>query len=161
MHLLTTGYTGEDGVELYLPAAKATEMWDAIYEAGKAEGLIPCGLGARDTLRMEAGMPLYGHEMNDEISPREAGLMFAIKLKKEKTFLGRNQWWRPVNLPLSELVSRLQAEESPVSTRTSMLTTKKSDTQLQGQNVLTLNIQLQWPEFQENTRKSALNLKSM
>ncbi|MDD4201071.1 MAG: glycine cleavage system aminomethyltransferase GcvT, partial [Eubacteriales bacterium] len=85
----TTGYTGEDGVELYLPAAKATEMWDAIYEAGKAEGLIPCGLGARDTLRMEAGMPLYGHEMNDEISPREAGLMFAIKLKKEEDFFGK------------------------------------------------------------------------
>ena len=85
----TTGYTGEDGVELYLPAAKAPEMWDAIYEAGKDDGLIPCGLGARDTLRMEAGMPLYGHEMDDDISPREAGLMFAIKLKKEEDFIGK------------------------------------------------------------------------
>ena len=85
----TTGYTGEDGVEIYLPAAKAEEMWDAIYEAGKDEGLIPCGLGARDTLRMEAGMPLYGHEMNDDISPREAGLMFAIKLKKPVDFIGK------------------------------------------------------------------------
>ena len=85
----TTGYTGEDGVELYLPAAKAPEMWDAIYEAGKDEGLIPCGLGARDTLRMEAGMPLYGHEMNDDISPREAGLMFGIKLKKPVDFIGK------------------------------------------------------------------------
>ena len=85
----TTGYTGEDGVEIYLPAAKAAEMWDAIYEAGKDDGLIPCGLGARDTLRMEAGMPLYGHEMNDDISPREAGLMFAIKLKKPVDFIGK------------------------------------------------------------------------
>lgn len=84
----TTGYTGEDGVELYLPAAKAEEMWEALLEAGKEEGLIPCGLGARDTLRMEAGMPLYGHEMDDEISPREAGLMFAIKMKKDD-FIGK------------------------------------------------------------------------
>lgn len=84
-----TGYTGEEGVEIYLPAAKAEEMWDAIYEAGKDDGLIPCGLGARDTLRMEAAMPLYGHEMDDDISPREAGLMFAIKLKKEVDFIGK------------------------------------------------------------------------
>ena len=83
-----TGYTGEDGVEIYHPAAKAPEMWEALIEAGKDEGLIPCGLGARDTLRMEAGMPLYGHEMNDEISPREAGLMFAIKMKKDD-FIGK------------------------------------------------------------------------
>ncbi len=84
----TTGYTGEDGVEIYYPAGKAEEMWNALLEAGKEEGLIPCGLGARDTLRLEAGMPLYGHEMNEEISPREAGLMFAIKMKKED-FIGK------------------------------------------------------------------------
>ena len=83
-----TGYTGEDGVELYLPAAKAEEMWNALLEAGKDEGLIPCGLGARDTLRMEAGMPLYGHEMNDDISPIEAGLGFAVKMKKDD-FIGK------------------------------------------------------------------------
>lgn len=84
----TTGYTGEEGLEIYFPAGKAEEMWNAILEAGKYEGLIPCGLGARDTLRLEAGMPLYGHEMNEEISPREAGLMFAIKMKK-KDFIGK------------------------------------------------------------------------
>lgn len=66
-----TGYTGEDGVELYLASENAEKMWDALLEAGKDEGLIPCGLGARDTLRMEAAMPLYGHEMDDEISPLE------------------------------------------------------------------------------------------
>ncbi len=83
-----TGYTGEDGVELYLPAARAEKMWDALLEAGEEFGLIPCGLGARDTLRMEAGMPLYGHEMNDEISPIEAGLGFAVKMKKDD-FIGK------------------------------------------------------------------------
>ena len=83
-----TGYTGEDGVEIYLPAARAEKMWNALIEAGEEFGLIPCGLGARDTLRMEAAMPLYGHEMNDEISPLEAGLGFAVKMKKDD-FIGK------------------------------------------------------------------------
>ena len=85
----TTGYTGEEGVEIYMPWEDAPKIWEALMEAGADEGLIPCGLGARDTLRMEAGMPLYGHEMNDDISPREAGLMFAIKLKKPVDFIGK------------------------------------------------------------------------
>ena len=83
-----TGYTGEDGVELYLASENAEKMWDALLEAGKDEGLIPCGLGARDTLRMEAAMPLYGHEMDDEISPLETGLKFAVKMGKEEDFIG-------------------------------------------------------------------------
>ena len=84
-----TGYTGEDGVELYLASENAETMWDALLEAGKDEGLIPCGLGARDTLRMEAAMPLYGHEMDDEISPLETGLKFAVKMGKEEDFIGK------------------------------------------------------------------------
>lgn len=84
-----TGYTGEDGVELYLASENAEKMWDALLEAGKDEGLIPCGLGARDTLRMEAAMPLYGHEMDDEISPLETGLKFAVKMGKEGDFIGK------------------------------------------------------------------------
>lgn len=83
-----TGYTGEDGYELYMAAAEAPAMWEALMEAGKEEGLIPCGLGARDTLRLEAAMPLYGHEMNDEITPLETGLGFAVKMKKED-FIGK------------------------------------------------------------------------
>lgn len=83
-----TGYTGEDGVELYLAADKAEEMWNLLLETGKEDGLIPCGLGARDTLRMEAAMPLYGHEMNDEVSPIETGLKFAVKMKKDD-FIGK------------------------------------------------------------------------
>lgn len=83
-----TGYTGEDGVEIYLAADKAEEMWDILLEKGKDEGLIPCGLGARDTLRMEAAMPLYGHEMNDDITPLETGLSFAVKMQKDD-FIGK------------------------------------------------------------------------
>ena len=77
-----TGYT-------YLASENAEKMWDALLEAGKDEGLIPCGLGARDTLRMEAAMPLYGHEMDDEISPLETGLKFAVKMGKEEDFIGK------------------------------------------------------------------------
>ena len=83
-----TGYTGEDGVELYLSSKDAEKMWETLLENGKEEGLIPCGLGARDTLRMEASMPLYGHEMDDEVSPLETGLGFAVKMKKED-FIGK------------------------------------------------------------------------
>ena len=83
-----TGYTGEDGFEIYLAPADAPAMWNLLLDAGKEEGLIPCGLGARDTLRLEAAMPLYGHEMNDEISPRETGLGIFVKMKKED-FIGK------------------------------------------------------------------------
>ncbi len=83
-----TGYTGEDGVELYVASENAEKLWDILLENGKKEGLIPCGLGARDTLRMEAAMPLYGHEMDDEITPLETGLDFAVKMNKED-FIGK------------------------------------------------------------------------
>lgn len=84
----TTGYTGEDGVEIGLDPAEAPELWDAILEAGKDLGALPCGLGARDTLRLEAGMPLYGHEMTDDITPVEAGLDFFVKMQKDD-FIGK------------------------------------------------------------------------
>lgn len=83
-----TGYTGEDGYELYMKASDAPEMWEFLLESGKEEGLIPCGLGARDTLRLEAAMPLYGHEMNDEITPLEAGIGMFVKMEKEN-FIGK------------------------------------------------------------------------
>ncbi len=83
-----TGYTGEDGVELYVDSKEAKRLWDILLEAGKEEGLIPCGLGARDTLRMEAAMPLYGHEMDNGVSPLETGLGFAVKMSKE-AFIGK------------------------------------------------------------------------
>ncbi|MFA9464148.1 MAG: glycine cleavage system aminomethyltransferase GcvT [Velocimicrobium sp.] len=83
-----TGYTGEDGYELYMNSEDAVRMWEALMEAGREEGLICCGLGSRDTLRLEAAMPLYGHEMNEEINPIETGLGFAVKMQKED-FIGK------------------------------------------------------------------------
>ena len=84
-----TGYTGEDGVEIYMAPEDAPGMWELLMDKGQEEGLIPCGLGARDTLRLEAAMPLYGHELNDVITPLEAGLDFAVKMGKED-FIGKN-----------------------------------------------------------------------
>ena len=84
----TTGYTGEDGVEIYTPMEDAPKVYEALMAAGKDEGLIPCGLGARDTLRLEAGMPLYGHEMDDTVTPREAGLGIFVKMDKDD-FIGK------------------------------------------------------------------------
>lgn len=84
-----TGYTGELGYELYMAAEDAPKLWEALLEAGKDDGLIPCGLGARDTLRLEAAMPLYGHEMDDTIDPLETDLGFAVKMEKED-FIGKS-----------------------------------------------------------------------
>lgn len=83
-----TGYTGEDGYELYMPADGAVAVCQALLEAGKEEGIMSCGLGARDTLRLEAAMPLYGHELNEDIDPISAGLTFAVKMNKEE-FIGK------------------------------------------------------------------------
>ena len=80
-----TGYTGEDGFEIYCSHEAVNEIWDMLLEAGVA----PCGLGCRDTLRFEAGLPLYGHELSDEITPLEAGLGMFAKVK-EKDFIGRD-----------------------------------------------------------------------
>ncbi|WFR55279.1 glycine cleavage system aminomethyltransferase GcvT [Anaerocolumna sp. AGMB13025] len=84
-----TGYTGEEGYELYCKPEDAKNLWNALLETGREDGLIPCGLGARDTLRLEAAMPLYGHEMNDTISPLETGLGFAVKFGKGD-FIGKS-----------------------------------------------------------------------
>ena len=80
-----TGYTGEDGFEIYCSHEAINEIWDILLAAGVA----PCGLGCRDTLRFEAGLPLYGHELSDEITPLEAGLGMFAKIK-EKDFIGRD-----------------------------------------------------------------------
>ena len=69
-----TGYTGEDGFELYCAASDAPALWGALLDAGKPRGVLPAGLGARDTLRLEAGYCLYDHELTEEITPLEAGL---------------------------------------------------------------------------------------
>ncbi len=83
-----TGYTGEDGFELYLAPAEAPGMWRQLLAAGASDGLVPAGLGARDTLRLEAGMALYGHEIDDTRTPYDAGLGWVVKMAKG-AFIGR------------------------------------------------------------------------
>jgi len=77
-----TGYTGEDGWEIYCAPADAPAVWEALLAAGAPEGLLPCGLGARDTLRLERALPLYGHELTVETTPLEAGLGWVVRLSK-------------------------------------------------------------------------------
>ncbi len=84
-----TGYTGEDGFELFVDAPEGGRIWDTLLDAGTAEGLQPVGLGARDTLRLEAGMPLYGNELDRHTNPIEAGLGRVVKLDKDVDFVGR------------------------------------------------------------------------
>jgi aminomethyltransferase len=83
-----TGYTGEDGFELFFPAGGAVKLWEAILQAGQTDGVLPIGLAARDSLRFEPCMPLYGHELSPTITPVEARLTFAVSL--EKPFIGRD-----------------------------------------------------------------------
>jgi aminomethyltransferase len=83
-----TGYTGEDGFELIVPAGEAVRVWEALLESGREREIVPCGLGARDTLRFEAAMPLYGHELSEQINPFAAGVGWAVKLDKGE-FVGR------------------------------------------------------------------------
>ena len=85
-----TGYTGEDGVELYFPPEHSEKLWNDLLDAGRNEGLVPCGLGARNTLRLESAMCLYGHEIDETTIPFEANLGWITKLDKGD-FLGREE----------------------------------------------------------------------
>lgn len=84
-----TGYTGEAGFELYCDAADGEKLWNSLLEAGAPHGLVPAGLGARDTLRLEKAYPLYGHELDDQTTPLEAGLDWVVKFSKNR-FIGRD-----------------------------------------------------------------------
>ena len=84
--IASTGYTGEDGYEIMLPANEAESLWHAL----KAAGVTPCGLGARDTLRLEAGMNLYGQDMDETVSPLDAGLAWTVAMKDERNFVGKS-----------------------------------------------------------------------
>ena len=84
-----TGYTGEDGFEIYVDPSEAAKIWDAILDAGQEFGIKPCGLGARNTLRLEAKMALYGHEITASITPWEADLAWIVKMDKGVEFLGQ------------------------------------------------------------------------
>ena len=93
-----TGYTGEDGFELMVSAARAEAVWTALLDSGRDSGIRPCGLGCRDTLRFEAGMPLYGHELSETISPYAAKVGWAVKLDKGE-FVGREALRRRKRAP--------------------------------------------------------------
>lgn len=84
-----TGYTGEDGFELFVDWARGPAAWAVLADAGRSAGVVPCGLGARDTLRLEAGMPLYGNELDRQTTPFDAGLGRVVKLQKPGDFVGR------------------------------------------------------------------------
>jgi aminomethyltransferase len=85
-----TGYTGEDGFEVFVDTGRAGEVWEALMDAGRNDGIAPIGLGARDTLRLEAGMPLYGNELDRDTTPYDAGLGRVVKLGKPGDFVGRS-----------------------------------------------------------------------
>ncbi|TSE14426.1 glycine cleavage system aminomethyltransferase GcvT [Arthrobacter sp. KBS0703] len=87
--LARTGYTGEDGFEIYVPNEDAAGLWEALLETGAGHGLIPAGLACRDSLRLEAGMPLYGNELSREGNPYAAGLGPVVSLAKESDFIGK------------------------------------------------------------------------
>jgi len=84
-----TGYTGEDGFELYIPVGSAEAVFDAVVEAGRAHEMAMCGLGCRDTLRLEAKLHLYGQDMDEDTNPYEAGLAWTVKLGKDEDFVGK------------------------------------------------------------------------
>jgi glycine cleavage system T protein (aminomethyltransferase) len=91
-----TGYTGEDGFEIYTTNEGVVKVWNDLLEAGKEEGIMPTGLGCRDTLRFEASLPLYGHEISETITPLEGGFKYFVKLDKESDFIGKetlNKQW--------------------------------------------------------------------
>lgn len=87
--LARTGYTGEDGFEIYIPVESAGQVFDELVAAGSLQGMLPTGLACRDTLRLEAGMPLYGHEMNLDVNPYQAGFGKVVRLDKPGDFIGK------------------------------------------------------------------------
>jgi aminomethyltransferase len=84
-----TGYTGEDGAEIYVPWQHTEKVWDALLEAGRVDGIAPAGLGARDSTRLEACLPLYGNDIDDETNPLSAGIGWTVKLNKGTDFIGK------------------------------------------------------------------------
>jgi aminomethyltransferase len=109
-----TGYTGEDGFELFCPAAQAEKLWDALMAAGKPEGIQPAGLGCRDTLRLEMAYRLYGSDMDDDASPLEAGLAWVVKFDKGD-FIGRAALQKQKEQGLSRKLVGIQLTEPGIA----------------------------------------------
>jgi aminomethyltransferase len=109
-----TGYTGEDGFEIYIPPAESERIWARVLEAGAEFGIKPCGLGARNTLRLEAKMVLYGHEIDASISPLEADLAWIVKLGKGE-FVGREALLRQKEAGLRRRLTGFEMTGRPVA----------------------------------------------
>lgn len=108
--LARTGYTGEDGFEIYIPVESAEKVFDQIMSSGKDHGLVPTGLACRDTLRLEAGMPLYGHEMNLNVNPYQAGFGKVVRLDKPGDFVGKAALTKLSQIPQTKLLVGLAGE---------------------------------------------------
>ncbi len=109
-----TGYTGEDGFEIYLPADHAPTVWNALMKEGAPLGLVPCGLGARDTLRLEACLALYGNDIDDSTNPVEAGLSWVVKFAKP-AFNGKEALVRAKELGVKRKLSGLKLRERAIA----------------------------------------------
>ncbi|MBI3319844.1 MAG: glycine cleavage system aminomethyltransferase GcvT [Candidatus Omnitrophica bacterium] len=109
-----TGYTGSDGFEFFLPDASAVTLWKRLLEVGKSHGLAPVGLGARDTLRLEAGLRLYGTDMDETTTPYEAGLGWTVAIHKAASFLGQTVLVQQQSRGVSRCVVGFALEEGPV-----------------------------------------------
>ena len=112
--LSRTGYTGEDGFELFAPAGHLLIIWDILFKAGKEFSLVPCGLGARDTLRTEVAYPLYGHELDENHTPLEAGLSWVVKFDKGN-FIGRDALLKQKSEGLKEKLFGFKVEKGGVA----------------------------------------------
>jgi len=113
VYVARTGYTGEEGFEIIAANEQLQALWDAVLEIGRPHGIVPAGLGARDTLRLEMGYPLYGHELSEEISPIEAGLGYFVKVDKGK-FVGRSALMKQKGeRPKKKLVAFKMSDKSP------------------------------------------------
>src|SRR5690606_39090987 len=130
--LARTGYTGEDGFELFVAPDDAEALWQALTEAGRERGLQPCGLSCRDTLRLEAGMPLYGHELSSEVTPYHANLGRVVKLDKPGDFVGKKALaeaaQQPTGKTLVGLVTeqrRAPRQQPPAKTRVAPVTEQR------------------------------------
>jgi len=106
-----TGYTGEDGFEILVQKSASRNLWNILLEAGEEYGLAPAGLGARDTLRFEAGLPLYGQELSEDISPIEAGLSFAVKTEKQSDFIGKTALKNQLNKGMHQKIVGIEMVE--------------------------------------------------
>jgi aminomethyltransferase len=112
--LARTGYTGEDGFELFARSADAEHLWTALSAAGQDHGLIPAGLAARDTLRLEAGMPLYGNELGPDLTPYDAGLGRVVRLDKAGDFVGREALAQRADSPPARQLAGLESQSRRV-----------------------------------------------